>query len=150
MVMAGKLNNPFTGFLEKIEWLGGIETRTPVEYNKYNWKTGKEFKPLKALEHTYETIHPSVRLRMGTPGKDLNDKGDYNPEALDGWKVMGTTENPSTGVVGLDNIQKGQKNIHWQKDNKILPEAVISAIEYDLLKTFSPSVETKFLSVVPM
>jgi hypothetical protein len=149
MTMIGRLNNPLTGWVEKIEWLGGIETRTPMEYNKYNWKTGKEFKPLKALEHTYETIHPSVRLRMGTPGKDINDKGNYNPESLDGWKVIGAAETPSIGSVDLGHIQKGQESIHWQKGDKKLPEAILSEIEYDLLKSFSPSIEGKFLSVVP-
>jgi hypothetical protein len=135
--------------VEKFEWLGGIETRTPMEYNKYNWRTGKEFQPLKALEHTYETIHPSVRLRMGLPGKGLQDKGDYNPESLDGWKIVGTTDVPHNGTVDLAQIQAGQKNIQWQKGDKRLPEEIVSKIEYDLFKSFQPSLEGSFLSVVP-
>ena len=135
--------------MEKFEWLGGIETRTPMEYNKYNWQTGKEFQPLKPLEHTFETIHPSVRLRMGTPGKGVEDKGDYNPEGLDGWKIVGTAEATSSGAVDLPQVQAGQRNIHWEKGGKKLPEEIISPIEYDLLKSFAPSIEGKFLNIVP-
>jgi hypothetical protein len=133
----------------KLEWLGGIDSRTPMDYNRYDWKTGKEFQPLRPLEHTYETIHPSVRLRMGTPGKDLENSGDYVPEGLDGWKIIGTTEVPASGTVNIKQIQEGQKNIQWLNGNKVIPEEIISEIEYDLLKSFAPSIEQKFLSIVP-
>jgi hypothetical protein len=147
--MPGAIYNPLTGWSGKLEWLGGIESRAPGDYNRYDWKTGKEFQPLRPLQHTFEAIHPSVRLRMGLPGKGLEDLGDYIPESLDGWKVIGAAGNPSSGAVNFSEIQKGQKDIHWQKGDKVLPEAIISEIEYDLLKSIVPSVEGSFLSIIP-
>jgi hypothetical protein len=61
-----------------------------MDYNYYDHATGEEKVPKQPLVNTQERMHSSVRLRMGVPGKGLEDKGDYNPEAMDGWKVHGT------------------------------------------------------------
>lgn len=159
-ISTGEIHNPIKGSLTgRLEWLGGIETRTPLEYNEYNWQTGKEFNPERPLTKTGETIHPSVRLRMGLPGKGLSDSGEYNPEALYGWTVVGTAAGPINGPVTLEQIQQGQKSIEWRKkvtdaktgQDKILylPEAILSPIEFDLFMSVKPGITANFLSTVP-
>lgn len=119
-----------------------------MEYNVYSHDTGKEKVPKTPLVNTNEKMHPSVRLRMGLPGKGLEDRGEYAPGALDGWKVAGVAS-ASAGPVTLQQIQAGQKSICWQKDGLKMEEEVMSEIEWDLLKLSAPELQEQFLSTVP-
>lgn len=160
----GKIHDPFTTFYRLA---GNHGDRTPMGYNVYDHMTGKEQVPLKPLVDTNEKMHASVRLRMGLPGKGLEDKGDYNPESLTGWKVHGlgglgkewddaeikhAGEAGSAGADGraaLKRLQDGQGHIFWQKGDKKMPEEAISNIEYDLLMSFLPTIEGRFLAIAP-
>jgi len=141
----GQIHNPFT----LAYWAGGVDVRTPMDYNYYDHATGKEKVPTQPLVNTQERMHSSVRLRMGVPGKGLEDKGDYNPEAMDGWKVHGTAPASAPGPVTLEQIQEGQKGIYWQNGNKKMPEELLTKLEWELMMTFTPTIEAKFLNTVP-
>jgi hypothetical protein len=119
-----------------------------MEYNVYSHDTGKEKVPKTPLVNTNEKVHASVRLRLGIPGKGLEDRGEYAPGALDGWKVVGVANVP-VGPVTLPQIQVGQKKIYWQKEGRTMEEEVMSELEWDLLKTGTPDLQEKFLSTVP-
>ncbi|KAF2424255.1 hypothetical protein EJ08DRAFT_652495 [Tothia fuscella] len=141
----GQIHDPFATWYKKI---GGYEKRTPMEYNRYSHDTGKEMVPTTPLQNTCEKIHPSVRLRMGLPGKGLEDRGEYAPAALDGWSVVGVRA-PTAGNVKLQQIQEVQRKIFWQKGAKRMEEEIMSELEWELLKTSDPSVLDKFTSTVP-
>jgi hypothetical protein len=143
----GQINNALT----PTYWLAGTEKRHPLDYNAYDHDTGKEKVPRTPLKTTNESIHASVRLRIGLGGKGPDDKGIYRPEPLAAWSVNGVEDKPRAGPVSLQEIQAAQKHIYWQvgaDSSKRLPEAVLSEREWSLLKSFSPSIESKFLSTV--
>lgn len=131
--------------------LGGLAYRTPMEYLRYDHTTGEPYKnPEQPLENTGERMHSSVRMRMGLPGLGLWDKGIYESRPMEGWDVKGTaTEELENGSVTLESIQKGQESIQWEKDGKVLKEEVLGPLEFELLNTFLPSCEGKFLTIAP-
>jgi hypothetical protein len=141
----GQIHDEFKGEMK----LGGWIYRTPMEYHPYDHDTGKEIQD-RVLVNTCEKLHSSVRIRMGIPGKGLEDKGDYNPPSLDGWSVSGTSP-PAPGELklSLDQILEGQKKIVWRKGDLTMPEEPLSQLEFDLLNKYLPKLEPDFLSIVP-
>jgi uncharacterized protein (DUF2235 family) len=128
--------------------LGGWIYRSPMEYRPYDHATGKEFKDRK-LVNTCEKIHSSVRIRMGVPGKGLEDKGNYNPASLEGWSIEGTSTTGQSQALGFQEILDGQEKIVWRKGDLVMQEEPLSQLEYDLLNQFLPKLEPDFLSIVP-
>jgi hypothetical protein len=49
----------------------------------------------------------------------------------------------------LEQIQEGQKGIYWQNGNKKMPEEPLTKLEWELMMTFTPTIEAKFLNTVP-
>ena len=141
----GQIHEEFKGLMMK---LGGWNNRSPMEYHPYDHKTGKEIKD-KKLINTCERVHSSVRVRMGVPGLGLEDKGEYNPAALEGWTVIGTRAVNELQASTFEQVVEGQEKIVWKKEDLLLPEEPLSKLEYDLLNTFSPKLEAGFLNIVP-
>lgn len=132
-------------------WLGGIAHRSPMEYLRYDHSTGEPYQnPTRPLVNTCEKVHASVRIRMGIPGLGLQDKGIYESIPLEGWEVKGmATKDDDDNHVTLQSINKGQESIYWEKDGKKLPEDMLGPLEFELLRTFLPSIEGKFLTLAP-
>jgi hypothetical protein len=82
--------------------LGGTKFRTPMEYESTEPKT--HLPTGKRLEHTNESVHSSVRIRMGRQGVGYNDNGTYDSEALQGWTLYGIETTPSS--LGLPDGSK--------------------------------------------
>ena len=136
---------------------GGINYRTPMAYNVYDHDTGREAVPKQPLRNTNESVHSSVRLRSGLPGKGAFDKDDYNPKALEGWTcprrpAVGRASEPRRPRRALN---EGQSRIYWEfagkqgAERKTMPEAPLGTLELELLGRILPSIEEKFLSVQP-
>ena len=131
-------------------FLGGIAHRMPDQYLRYNHSTGEPWVPAQPLVNTCERVHSSVRVRMGLPGPGIGNKRVYTSRALEGWDLKGTVK----GELGHDNvkletIREGQKSIYWEKESKRIPEDLLGPLEYELLRTFLPTCERKFLSITP-
>ena len=114
----GKIHDSMT----LVYHLGGSVTRTPKQYTEVNPDT---LRPLtRLLQNTNETVHSSVRIRMGKNGLGYNDKGTYDSEALKGWTLHGDEvdrhEHPSdTPVVDNDSDDIGKMdNVRWTKQTK--------------------------------
>src|SRR5436305_13455251 len=107
-------------------WPGGKAKRTPCSYLVYDHFTGLPKKPPQPLRNTNEKVHASVRVRLGLPGKGLEDKGNYSCAALDGWKVHG--------------VQDSETKFRWQNEDgqKSMEEDLLSEIEWELLESISP------------
>jgi hypothetical protein len=145
----GKIHDSMS-FLFK---LGGSRIRTPGEYREQElasqhgvlfwmiWKIFHHFTKrfedtdhaLPRLRRTNETIHSSVRIRMGKNGLGYNDKGKYDSEALQGWVMHGMETNPDTPIALNNPGQVGKmKNVVWKK--AVYPEKLIKAPPADGLQ----------------
>ena len=175
----GKIHNSMDFFFR----LGGSKVRTPGEYSTpkrasehgtlwYIIKRsfyhvtlhlgGKE-KQMPRLTCTNETIHSSVRIRMGKHGLGYDDKGRYDSQALKGWTMVGEESNPHTphqlerpGQVGA------MKHVRWEKvvkkmNNKSekeeeqtleMMEDEMGKFEKKILQLW-PEIEAGFGSVMP-
>jgi uncharacterized protein (DUF2235 family) len=131
--------------------IGGLAYRTPMEYLRYDHATGEPYtNPDQPLVCTEEMMHASVRIRMGLPGLGFLDKGTYESRPMEGWNVKGCAAlEDDDSRVRLESINRGQENIYWEKEGKKLPEAPLGPLEYELLRTFLPSCEGKFLTIAP-
>lgn len=129
----GKIHDSMTLFYR----LGGSRVRTPGEYREQEpasqhgtlfwilWKLTHRFtrlfdpmpkQALPRLARTNETIHSSVRIRMGKHGLGYNDKGKYDSEALQGWVMHGMETNPDTPVaLDAPGAVGKMKNVVWKK-----------------------------------
>ncbi|OCK78727.1 hypothetical protein K432DRAFT_356252 [Lepidopterella palustris CBS 459.81] len=132
--------------------LGGAITRTPDEYVRYDHYTGEPRVPKEPLSHTFEKVHSSVRVRWGLKGKNASG-GDYSSKALKSWTLQGTAAAMTDNAqVSLKQIQEGQQQIQWRKPapgggDFVMPEDVMSDLEFDLMRSITPSLEAKFLSI---
>ncbi|KAL9107745.1 MAG: hypothetical protein Q9227_007367 [Pyrenula ochraceoflavens] len=82
----GYIHNSMRGLF----WLGGSSVRTPADYSEIDRRTLQPKIPRQRLKNTNESVHASVRVRMGMKGLGYNDKGYYDSQALKGWKMEGT------------------------------------------------------------
>ena len=65
--------------------LGGTKNRTPGFYTRMDPGTGNPTS--KPLRDTNEYVHPSVRARTGLGGPGVEDRGVYDPRAMDGYRL---------------------------------------------------------------
>ncbi|KIW08412.1 hypothetical protein, variant [Verruconis gallopava] len=135
----GKIYNSSTG----VYALGGSKTRTPGCYYATDPDTGQPTD--RPLEDTNEYVHPSVRTRFVLRGPGEEDKGDYQPEALDDWKL----------VVEYPDGERGAPEIYWKarfKDRnvstRILPECPLWRVERRLLG-MDPEMEEEVMNPPP-
>ena len=112
----GKIHDSMTLFYH----LGGSVTRTPKQYTETNPTTMRPTHRL--LQNTNETVHSSVRIRMGKNGLGYNDKGTYDSEALKGWSLHGDeidhTQSSTTKATSNDDDSRDlgkMNNVRWTK-----------------------------------
>jgi len=124
--------------------LGGSRNRTPGAYRRQEsanqhgtlvWilvglghrvlkLLGRSEPSMPKLHKTNETIHSSVRIRRGKKGLGYNDKGIYNPPALQGFVVHGLQTNPDTPIATSEPGPEGEMTgVVWKKP--VYPENVI-------------------------
>lgn len=90
----GKIYNSSTG----VQVLLGSKVRTPGRYRAPSSDHGGDSG--RYLEDTHEYIHASVRFRMGLGGLGTEDKGPYQPHALNGWTSYGGADGKWKWVYG--------------------------------------------------
>jgi hypothetical protein len=136
----GKIHNSMSFFYS----LGGSRNRTPGAYRRQEsanqhgtlvWilvglghrvlkLLGRPEPSMPKLHKTNETIHSSVRIRRGKKGLGYNDKGIYNPPALQGFVVHGLQTNPDTPIATSEPGPEGEMTgVVWKKP--VYPENVI-------------------------
>ncbi|KAF2735839.1 hypothetical protein EJ04DRAFT_434138 [Polyplosphaeria fusca] len=144
----GPIHNEF----KKIYLLADSLTRSPMEYVRYDHDSGVPKVPHELLQDTHEKVHSSVRIRS-VKGFDHEQK-DYSSPALKGWHVEGVQTAPANGAANGagttgEKIRTGQAAIKWRKGDKVMPEAPLSNLEWELIEKFLPDIVTKFLSYSP-
>ncbi|KAK5055342.1 hypothetical protein LTR84_013092 [Exophiala bonariae] len=187
----GKIHNSMSFFFR----FGGSRVRTPLEYREQElasqhgtvlwiiWKLihriglafghSQHLRP--RLARTEETIHSSVRIRMGKHGLGYDDKGTYDSQALQGWAMHGVETNPETPIALSTPGQVGEmKNVVWKKNVTaeevqtngrvkarvngtngdvetkplVIPEEPLGAFEHEILKLW-PEINEIFHTVQP-
>jgi len=120
----GKLYNSMSG----VYAIGGGTTRTPGTYYAVDPEDGRVTD--RPLRDTNEYIHPSVRTRIMARGPGSDDKGRYEPEAMDEWKL----------VVSYPQGPDGKPEIYWKArfedrnvSTRVLPESPLWGPERRLL-----------------
>lgn len=152
----GKIHDSMSLFYR----LGGSKIRTPGEYfeidNKSHTFTSRR------LENTNESIHSSVRIRMGQQGLGYNDRGKYDSDALQGWTMKATEEPASEAATPVNMhspgaVVKGRiRDVHWVKTlhgNKempelVLPEDPLGVLERTILSSW-PDLLEQFDTILP-
>ncbi|EON65273.1 hypothetical protein W97_04511 [Coniosporium apollinis CBS 100218] len=126
----GKIENSNTG----IYAIGGGTTRTPGTYYAVDPDGRETSRPLR---DTHEYIHSSVRTRLRLGGPGIDDKGRYDPEALDDWKLV--VEYPPDSGGGGGGRGSEQPNIYWRArfreqnvSTRVLPESPLWRLEREL------------------
>ena len=108
--------------------LAGTTIRTPGDYYRVDRQTGKPTS--KPLKNTHEYIHPSVRTRIYLGGPGIEDRGDYDPKALEGWSV----------TIDRENINRKNSTVIWRSPrnqrfvNDVLPESILRETEWRMLE----------------
>jgi hypothetical protein len=120
----GKIYNSMNG----VYAIGGGTTRTPGTYYAVDPDDGRVTD--RPLRDTNEYIHPSVRTRIQARGPGVDDKGRYDPEAMDEWKL----------VVEYPHGPDAKPEIYWKArfedrnvSTRILPESPLWGAERKLL-----------------
>jgi hypothetical protein len=123
----GQLYNSMTG----IYAIGGGTIRSPGRYYAVDSETGKMTS--RPLRDTHEYIHPSVRTRFFLKGPGSEDRGLYDPESMDDWKL----------VVEYPEGQGRKPDVYWKArfsdrnvSTRVLPESPIWDAERTLLSMF--------------
>jgi hypothetical protein len=119
----GAIYNSMTGFYA----LGGGKARTPGEYFQVAADGSTTDRP---LNDTHEYIHASARVRFVLRGPGKEDKGDYEPPALQDWRL----------VVDYPEGPDGKPDVFWKAkfrsenvSTRVLPEAPLWEYERQLL-----------------
>lgn len=141
----GKIHNS----MSLVFRLLGSQVRTPSEYCEIDRLTRKYTG--RRLENTCETIHSSVRIRMGRAGLGYDDRGDYESSALEGWTMHGVETNPDTPIAqSLPGAVGQMTNVTWKKtvqtkDSKGKVENVVLEMPEDTMQ----GLERKLLNLWP-
>jgi uncharacterized protein (DUF2235 family) len=156
----GKIHDSMTLFFR----LGGWKTRTPGEYRETERKHGSGGEGLQTMRRklvsTGESIHSSVRIRMGRQGLGYNDKGTYDSEALQGWTMKATEEVAPPSPVDVHSpgaVLKGRiSDVRWVKTipgDKETPELILledelGSLERTVLESW-PELYEEFDTIMP-
>ena len=128
----GELYNSVTG----IYFLAGTKVRTPGNYYRTDPYTGRM--TTKHLKNTNEYIHASVRSRLGLGGPSFQDRGVYEPRALQNWTYG--IEESAGGPAEKEPMYVWTDRSDRSTGQKQIPEAVLLETERRLLG-MSPKVE---------
>ena len=136
----GKIYDSMSG----VYALGGATVRTPGRYYRVDPDTGKETDA--PLKDTCEYIHPSVRTRLKLKGTGIDDKGLYDCQALQDWKLVVDYPENSEFFDEADEEKRATRaprtlDVFWklrtQQTNvttRILPESPLWPLERELLE----------------
>lgn len=127
----GEIYNSLRG----IYMLGGMKTRTPGAYMRVSPETGRELQ--KGLRDTNEYVHASVRARTELGGPGVEDRGEYECRALEGYRLK---------VAGERERARGEPAAVWESrarkrggPRRVLAESPLWETERRLLG-YSPEV----------
>lgn len=112
--------------------IAGGTTRTPGRYYAIDPDTAEETD--RPLRETCEYIHPSVRTRIRLRGPGRDDRGPYEPEALDDWKL--SIEYPPDDPEGRFSKPRIVWNARFREGGvttRVIPEAPLWGVERRLL-----------------
>lgn len=121
----GKIYKSMTG----VYVLGGRETRTPGLYCQVDQDTGKSTG--KSLRDTHEYVHPSARSRIVLRGPGVEDKGKYDCDALDPYKLKYMDETADKRPTAFWELRSRRKGSGPKKE---LPESPLWTFEKELLR----------------
>ena len=62
------------------------------------------------LRDPHEYVHSCVRSRVRLKGPGLDDKGRYDPESMDDWRLVVTYDNNDDGNAGQGGTSYGVGN----------------------------------------
>jgi hypothetical protein len=120
----GRIMKSMTG----IYAIGGGTTRTPGTYYATDPDDGSTTN--RPLRDTQEYIHPSVRTRIRLRGPGMEDRGKYEPEALDEWKlVIAYPDGPDAKPDIIWKARFSDRNV----TTRVLPESPMWGLERRLL-----------------
>lgn len=123
-----------------INGLTGKTTRTPGEYHPTDPDTGKDLP--RRMRKTSEFIHPSVRYRIEQKGKGLEDKGEYNPAALKGWRYISPDEHSDVGGKMWQNEGKWFVKRKDGTNTFIVEDQIVEGTpEWDLMASWAGVVD---------
>jgi uncharacterized protein (DUF2235 family) len=154
----GKIHDSMTFFFR----LGGSKVRMPGEYCETDRKhgSGNLQATKRKLENTGESMHSSVRIRMGRQGLGYNDKGTYDSQALQGWTMKATEQaappmpihlqSPGAEVKGRINEVRWVKKLVGDKETPelSLPEDELGPLEKMILESW-PGLYQDFDTITP-
>jgi hypothetical protein len=139
--------------------LAGKARRTPHEYRATDRLT---YKAKQRLRNTNESVHASVRIRMGLKGYGYNDNGFYDSQGLEGWTMEGTES--FSWISAVNSLTAPSKKVEvwsmtdvkWVKTDPekhslpdlVMPEDELGALERECMKSW-PDVEKGFASIKP-
>jgi hypothetical protein len=136
----GEIYNSMTG----VYALAGRRTRTPGFYMRVDPRTGVDTD--RPLKNTNEYIHPCVRARVMLDGPGVEDKGLYEPKALDGYRLRMTGQGPREGMPiavwesrAMKKPKAGGEGKGGRVPRRVLPESPLFETERRLL-AYSPRV----------
>jgi hypothetical protein len=109
--------------------------RTPASYFETDPISGEPKDPPVTCKGTNEYVHASVRIRLGLNGLGLNNKGDYEPPALENWVCEGVGGQGSEG------------RIRWVKGEKQMMEDRLEPLEMKLINRSSDKVKNSLYSI---
>lgn len=146
--------------------LAGQAHRTPQEYSATDRVT---FRKTRRLVNTHESVHSSVRIRMGLRGFGYNDEGFYDSQGLQSWTMEGVetaTADKKTTTTAPQSTQKSGGEAHeqtwdgtvseirWVKKDPayegdlVMPEDELGELEREIMKSW-PDVEKGFSMIRP-
>lgn len=148
--------------LEGITALGGKKARTPKQYYRTDYWSGKQTD--EPLRETNESMHMSVRARQMLGGFNIDQKTRYSPDSLKGWNYTPVAGSQNDGfarhtkndsVVTSEEIfsagdAEHQKGWRWvnQEEGKEMLEDDLGFFELQLLEA-DPEVAVKILGGKP-
>ena len=127
----GEIYNSLRG----IYMLGGAKTRTPGFYLRPHPETGEPTS--RPLRDTNEYVHPSARARTELGGPGVEDRGEYESKALDGYRLKVRSERdrvPGEPAAVWESIARKKGG-----PRRILAESPLWETERKLLE-YSPEV----------
>lgn len=122
---------PWQGWENWNDWRHpGDLARTPGRYTSCDAKGGRKHNTHRPLVGSNEKIHPSVRVRLATGGKGIDDQGHYFPKGLEGFKLVHVE-----GGEQRDPMAKGYKWVGQDAEGKsiTLEEEQLGGLEKELI-----------------
>lgn len=133
----GEIYRSFRG----VYTMTGRATRTPGNYYRVDPYSGRQTS--KRLKNTNEYIHASVRSRVGLKGPGTEERGFYNPAALQDWTFEAEPTVPGAAAAGHGGNLSNGGMIVWSYRGDVdrvgqdrIPEAVLLDTELALLRQF--------------